>query len=827
MKKILIIFSVIIGIFIVFLLLLPLFLQGNISEIIEKQSAKYLNAELQIEDMRLSMFKSFPDLNVRVKNIVLCGKGEFEGDTVAAINTFNASVNVMSLIKGEEIIVKKIYLKDARLNPEIGTSGQNNWDILIRKTTDTTDTKKAEFPKEKKGKNEILHFNDIQIENLSLNYTDIPGAIQTTVGQLNLNLSGNLSAAETILKIDLQVKDIFFRQQNTVWISHSDLQWQAELAAALQERSFDIQKNTLVLNDLRLDLNGKVAQAGDKTLLDLRLNTPDTRFESLLALLPKTYKEQLSKLQTSGNFTFELTAKGEYYKDHLPAFDLHFNIDNARAKYEDLPEAIENINMALNVKNPGGPSDSTDIDLQKLSFTLGGNPFDVHLQISELNDPLLNGGAKGSIDFNDLKKVLPLQGVTLEGSLQTSLTFQGRYKYIEQKQYEKFTAKGDIQVKDIFYANTDFPKGIHIPTGTLRVTPAELHITDLQAKVNSSDLKLKGYVSGYLPYILKKETLKGNFTLSSDRLDLNEFITPNTPVKDTTNTQAKGDIKNEAPIIPANLQLQINTDINTILFDKLKISKVRGKVSVANASAILDRLSMNLLEGNMEVSGKYTTEKYSFPHFDLRLNVSDLDIHSASESFSFVRNNLPITMNCEGKISSVLNLSSDLSMDMSVRTNTLNGSGYIDSKGILINENPAMLKLASVVKNDELSRLSISSLKVDFKIDQGNITIAPFTTRLAGNPATIWGSQTVDGKIDYTISMNIDRKFFGQDIENLLRSIPGSKNIQNLDIDAKITGTLNRPQVQPDLSKAINKVRKAAEKDLKNKALKGLEKLFK
>ena len=138
-----------------------------------------------------------------------------------------------------------------------------------------------------------------------------------------------------------------------------------------------------------------------------------------------------------------------------------------------------------------------------------------------------------------------------------------------------------------------------------------------------------------------------------------------------------------------------------------------------------------------------------------------------------------------------------------------------------------MLKLASVVKNDELSRLSISSLKIDFKIDQGNITIAPFTTRLAGNPATIWGSQTVDGKIDYTISMNIDRKFFGQDIENLLRSIPGSQNIQNLDIDAKITGTLNRPQVQPDLSKAINKVRKAAEKDLKNKALKGLEKLFK
>lgn len=46
---------------------------------------------------------------------------------------------------------------------------------------------------------------------------------------------------------------------------------------------------------------------------------------------------------------------------------------------------------------------------------------------------------------------------------------------------------------------------------------------------------------------------------------------------------------------------------------------------------------------------------------------------------------------------------------------TANGGGYLESKGILINDNPAMNQLASVMKNDELSRLSISKLKIRFQ----------------------------------------------------------------------------------------------------------------
>ena len=184
-------------------------------------------------------------------------------------------------------------------------------------------------------------------------------------------------------------------------------------------------------------------------------------------------------------------------------------------------------------------------------------------------------------------------------------------------------------------------------------------------------------------------------------------------------------------------------------------------------------------------------------------------------------------MNCNGKISAAMKFSSDLDKEMSPIMTTANGGGSLSTKGFVLNDNPAMPQLANLLKNDELSRLSISNLKIDFKIEQGNIIVEPFTTNIAGNPTTFSGSQTVDGKMDYTMSMNIARKYFGKDIDNVLKAIPGANNIQSLDVDVKLGGTLDKPTITPDLSKALKKIEKEAGKELKNNLLKGLDKLFK
>ena len=387
----------------------------------------------------------------------------------------------------------------------------------------------------------------------------------------------------------------------------------------------------------------------------------------------------------------------------------------------------------------------------------------------------------------------------------------------------------------MLFKSADFPEGISVPSGEITITPARLNLKDLLVKIKSSDFSLQGYVSNYLPYVFKDQTLKGNFTLTSNTINLNEFMTSTNSSSETapaenentTATQPASPEAEEGIAIPKNIQVAFNTNIKQILFDSLVIKNIKGSIETNGGVATLKNLSMDMLDGNLVMNGSYNTANPAKPSVDLNLRASDIDITSTYHAFSFIKESIPIAMNCSGKISAAMKFSSELDKEMSPIMTTANGGGSLSTTGFLIKDNPAMLQLANLLKNDELSRLSIANLKIDFKINNGNITVEPFTTNIAGNPTTFQGTQTVNGEMDYVMSMNIARKYFGKDIDNVLKAIPGANNIKSLDVDVKIGGTLSKPTVTPDLSKALKSIEKEAGKELKNNILKGLDKLFK
>ena len=718
--------------------------------------------------------------------------------------------------------------------PKVNAEGKANWDIMV--PSDTTEMKTEETPvetKEEPGSETAIAFNNIEVRNLMLNYQDEQAQTFARIDAVNMALQGNLSETNTILNVLLKLKNIYLRQGKSVWVNNTDFNWQAEIGANLKELQFDIKKNDMSLNDLKLDLTGNIDIDDDKYTMDLNLNAPDTKFESLLALIPKDFQKEIEGVKTSGEFQLSLSAKGEYYENHLPTFDLRFNILNANLKYPDLPESVEKINLKLAVTNPGGTIAQTKADLSTLTFTVANNPFSMNLLVVNPDDPTLKGGMKGVINFESLKKALPLKDITLNGILTTDLSFDGKYQYIEKEQYEKFTANGKIALQNVLFKNADFPAGISVPSGEVTITPARLNLKDLKVKINSSDFALVGYLANYLPYVFKDQTLKGNFTLNSNKIDLNEFManmtTSETDTTQAVTTQSSAPAEETSSVlaIPKNIELAFGTNIKEILFDSLVINSVKGNIETSGGIATLKNLSMDMLNGNLIMNGAYNTANPVKPSVDLNLRITDIDIHSAYNAFSFIKQSLPIAMNCNGKISAAMKFSSDLDKEMSPIMTTANGGGSLSTKGFVLNDNPAMTQLANLLKNDELSRLSISNLKIDFKIEQGNIIVEPFTTNIAGNPTTFSGSQTVDGKMDYTMSMNIARKYFGKDIDNVLKAIPGANNIQSLDVDVKLGGTLDKPTITPDLSKALKKIEKEAGKELKNNLLKGLDKLFK
>lgn len=833
MKKLLITLGIIFGIIIIALIVIPVFFKDDIIKLVESQSSKYIKSELSIGDIRLSMFKNFPNLNVAIDDVLIYDNKGATPDTLVNLPRFEASVNLKSLLFGSEIIINRVLLQDCRFTPQTTAAGEANWDILL--PTDTTASTENTTPEistdTASTESTSIILNDIEIRNLSIRYTDLKSSTLASIESLNLFLQGNFSESNTILDIDLSLSNILFRQANNTWIKNINLNWQAKIGADLQHLQFTMQENTLAINDLLFKLTGSFGAQPGKYIMDLRLTAPDTRFESLLALIPENLQKSMEGIETSGQFQFDLSAQGELYQDHLPAIALNFNIDNAHLQYPDLPESIEDINLKLNVTNPGGAIANTKIDLSTLTFAVARNPFSMNLLIENPDDPVLRGKAHGTLDFKSLKQALPLQDMTLDGTLSLDLAFNGRYEYIEKQLYEKFSANGQVSLKNVLFKSTDFPEGISVPNGTITITPERLNLKNLQVNIKSSDFKLEGYISNYLPYFFKNQTLRGDFTLASNTINLNEFMTTGTPTDSTATPTAEptptADTTSGVIAVPQNLQLTFRTDIKQLHFDKLTVNNIQGKITTRQGVATLNNLDMQLLDGTLALDGAYNTANPALPSVNLNLNITDLDIQSAYNTFAFIRESLPIAVDCSGKISVRTDFAANLDQAMSPIMTTANGSGTLSANNFLINDNPTLDKLSSLLKNDELSRLSISRLKIDFAIRNGNISVHPFTVDLANIPTTIQGTQTVDGALDYTLSMNVDKKYFGKDINNIIKTVSGSDNIKALDVDVKIGGTLDKPTVTPNLSKAMKAIQKEAGKNLKDNILKGLNKLFK
>src|SRR6266446_2973773 len=100
LKKIIITLAVIFVLLFAFLIAAPFIFKGKLIAIAKKELNNQLNAKVDFKDVGISIFKDFPNLTLCLEKLSIVNNAPFEGDTLASIGSFSASVNIMSVIKG-------------------------------------------------------------------------------------------------------------------------------------------------------------------------------------------------------------------------------------------------------------------------------------------------------------------------------------------------------------------------------------------------------------------------------------------------------------------------------------------------------------------------------------------------------------------------------------------------------------------------------------------------------------------------------------------------------------------------------------------------------
>jgi len=817
MKKALKIFSIVLVVLLAAMIIIPSFFKDDILEIAKKEANKSLNAKVEFGDVELSMFRDFPSLSVKINNIVVSGIGEFKNDTLANIGSIGASVNLSSIIGGKQIITNEIFLENSYFNAIVNKKGKANWDVAKEDTS-------AKEVKKEKSTSDIpeLVFETIRLNNINVSFTDHKEETYFSSKKIDVTISGNFSAENTNILLAMKTPDTNVEYGGIQYLNKTKISFDANIAANLKEQIFTFKKNIFKLNQLALSFDGSVDLNEDNKIFDLKIKTNNNDFKTLLSMIPGEFKKDIKDLKTSGKVQLSAYAKGKMTDDLYPAFGARLSVEKAQVQYPQLPESINNINILANITNPGGNLDNTVVDVPTFNLEIAKNPFNFNILVKKpISDPELKGNILGKIDFTKLKKAIPLEDAKIEGFVDANITFDGKISHIEKKEYDKFKTKGNLILTNFIYEGKEVPKAIHITKSVLAFSSRQITLKSFNAKIGKSDLSLKGSIKNYIPYAIKDKTLIGNFSMSSSFLDINELM-PQTEKKEETTKKEETALS--VIEVPNNLDLKLNCNLKKILYDKLIISNTTGLATVKDSKVRLDKMNMNLLKGRINMNGEYNVQNIKTPKINFKFGASDIDLQSTYTSFSIIKEMVPMAMNCSGKVSTSMSIRSILNSKMQIIPKSLNGNGTISSQKILINKNQLLDGLATIAKDNSLRKISIDKIKMSFVIKNGNLTLKPFTTKIAGNPATVYGTQSVEGNMDYTIATSVPKKMLGSDINKTFNNVPGYKSLNKIDIDLKIGGTINKPKVKPDFKRTQKQIAKAAQKELEKKAKKLIDK---
>jgi len=803
MKALFKILGILIILVIVLALLLPIIFKGKITELAKEEINNNIEATVDFKAINLSLFKSFPNFSLGIQELVITGVDEFKQDTLANIKAINVTLDLLSVISGDNYDIKKISIAQPHLFVKVSEEGKANYDIAPKGKAKPI---KTEEPKETSSF--AMTLKKFEILNGQVIYTDQQSGMHLEVIGFNHSLMGNLTSDFTTLRTNTSIDQFTLNSGGVNYFSKTNIKYKADIDADLKNEIYTVKKNELKLNELAINFDGSVSMVNEDINLVLTFNTPKTNFKNILSLIPAIYAKEFQNIETSGNLTLEGNLKGIYSENNLPAFALNLSVDDGMFKYPDLPKAVTNIDIKTRISNRGGDADNTIIDVSRLNLKMAENPIKISLLVkTPVSDPDITGKIKGQLDLAKVSEFYPLaRDEKLNGTFVTDITLQGKLSAVEKQQYENFTAFGSLLINGFNYTSSNVGDPIEISNAQLNFSPGYLDLVTLSSKIGESDLNAKGKIENYLAYIFKDEILKGELTTTSRYFNISALMPKGE--NESTSEETSTDTSSMSVVeIPANIDFTLSTTFNKLIYDNIEMENVGGYITIKDQKLNLENLSMNILDGEMVVNGSYNAIEVNKPEFDFNLDIDLIDIQKAYNTFEIVSKYAPIAKKTAGKLSTDISLKSNLTQNMMPDFKTMLGSGELLTGKINIAGVNTLDKIGEVIKIDELKSFDIEKILLQFEFLDGKILVEPFDLNVNKYKASLGGWTGFDQSIEYALNMNIPREDFGSSANNMLEGLINEVNKkgtnfslgETVSLDLLIGGTLTNPEIKTAL----------------------------
>jgi len=717
--------------FIVLLLFLAQrFLGPEVKKLFITEINKSLTAEVQIDDVQLSLIKDFPYASVRFSGVrIKEALNPPSKNYLLIAGTVSLRFNIWDLLN-KKYRVKTIRFADVEIGPHVYADGSDNFHFW--KPNSGTG-----------GENFNFELNQIVVQNLHVRYINDASGAFVEANVPGFVAKGNFGSSRYALDLAGNILLHEFKSKGTSYISERKINLWLTMDADNTTGKYTISKGVLETGKLKLTASGSLIYSDKQKQIGLEVAATGSTLEEMISLVPARYTKSFAgyKFKGKGNITSKIS--GHFGSNHMPAVSVRLDLDNGNITENKSGIILQNVSaIAAYSVQQGGINET--LSISNLKAKLGDGFISGSLIMQGLSSPKIKCNLNASLNLNELQQFLKYEQFTsLDGWLKLNAAFDGSIADINHPVTSdflnsNFTGSGSIQQANLRLKSYNLPiKNIQ---SIFEFNGNDLSLQKLSLQAGQSDFSLQGSIGNLLSwFFVPDQTMSITGSLISQRFDWDELS--------EAQQGSTGEYQFRLPADISLNNLQIKN--NNFTFGKFSASGITGVAQMHNK--VLSVLNISMLTCQGKVTGQANinakAEKYSM--LQAKAHLEKVNIKMLFTQFgNFGQDDLK-DENLEGMVTSDIVFAGTMQSNLDIDLNSIKThADIIIENGRLVNYSP-MQSLSKFLKVEDLADIRFATMRNQIDIANEIIYIPSMEIKSSALDLQLMGTHTFNNELEY------------------------------------------------------------------------------
>jgi hypothetical protein len=315
------------------------FTPERVTPIVRKQAAKFLTCQTEIGEVDLTLFSTYPDLGLKIKDFALINPvAHAPTDTLVSVDELIGIMDAEAWRKRKELILVGLELTGGSINLFTDSLGNTNYDVVA---PDTTPSPEEDPDKEMP----VIDIRNVVLDDVNLQYNDLSSRLSAVIRNLTAEIAGSLEQDHISGKVNLATPGISLAYAGEKYLDQASLGLDIPVDLVPSHQHVQLNNAKISLNGLDLLLRGTLENDTINRIITTDINYQFSSWPlgSMMAMVPPSLQANFKGIDADGLLTSEGSIRGTMNDSVMPLMDIRLLLEKGSMNYTGFPLPLHDI----------------------------------------------------------------------------------------------------------------------------------------------------------------------------------------------------------------------------------------------------------------------------------------------------------------------------------------------------------------------------------------------------------------------------------------------------------------------------------------------------